>query len=79
MGSTAVYTHNYGCEPGAHLSFNELLRAADDVGMLVALSQPHAGHYQWKAKDAEKANGYARDAAFYARMAGNHPAVVMYS
>ncbi len=44
FGINFVYTHNYGCEPGAHLSFAEILRAADDVGMLVALSQPHFSH-----------------------------------
>ncbi len=37
FGINFVYTHNYGCEPGSHLSFEEILRAADDVGMLVAL------------------------------------------
>ena len=79
FGVNTVYTHNYGCEPGSHLSFNEFLRAADDVGMLVALSQPHCQHYRWDRPDAEKTNGYARHAAFYARVAGNHPAVVMYS
>ena len=47
FGINFVYTHNYGCEPGAHLSFAEILRAADDVGMLVALSQPHFGQYDW--------------------------------
>ena len=41
FGINFVYTHNYGCEPGSHLSFAEILRAADDTGMLVALSQPH--------------------------------------
>jgi beta-galactosidase len=79
FGVNTVYTHNYGCVPGSHLSFNEFLRAADDVGMLVALSQPHCQHYKWDASDAEKTNGYARHAAFYVRMAGNHPSVVMYS
>ncbi|MFW6107358.1 MAG: hypothetical protein ACOC8A_01565 [bacterium] len=78
-GINAVYTHNYGCEPGAHLSFAEILRAADDVGMLLALSQPHFGHYKWDAADADRANGYARHAAFYVRVAGSHPSVVMYS
>ena len=79
FGVNTVYTHNYGCPPGAHLSFNEFLRAADDVGMLVALSQPHCQHYKWTAPDAEKTNGYAQHAAFYARVAGSHPSVVMYS
>ena len=79
FGINFVYGHNYGCQPGAHLSFEEVLRAADDVGMLVALSQPHFGHYDWKAADAEKANGYARHAAFYVRVAQNHPSVVAYA
>ena len=78
-GINAVYTHNYGCEPGTHLSFAEILRAADDVGMLVSLSQPHFGQYKWDAKDADLTNGYARHAAFYVRVAGSHPSVVMYS
>src|SRR5207249_4441902 len=59
IGINFVYTHNYGCEPGSHLSFEEVLRAADDVGMLVALSQPHFSHYDWKSPDADQTNGYA--------------------
>jgi hypothetical protein len=79
FGINFVYTHNYGCEPGSHVSFAEVLRAADDVGMLVAFSQPHFSHYDWKAADADRSNGYARHAAFYVRAAQNHPAVVAYS
>jgi beta-galactosidase/beta-glucuronidase len=79
FGINFVYTHNYGCEPGTHLSFAEILRAADDVGMLVSFSQPHFGQYDWKALGAEANNLYARHAEFYVRAAQNHPAVVMYS
>ncbi len=79
FGVNFVYTHNYGCSPGAHLSFSELLRAADDEGMLVAMSQPHFGQYKWESPDAERTNGYARHAEFYVRVAGNHPSVVFYS
>jgi beta-galactosidase len=79
FGINFVYTHNYGCEPGSHVSFAEVLRAADDVGMLVAFSQPHFSHYDWKAADADNSNGYARHAAFYVRAAQNHPSVVAYS
>ena len=79
FGINFVYTHNYGCEPGAHLSFAEILRAADDVGMLVAFSQPHFGHYDWDRPDADQSNGYARHAECYVRMAQNHPSVVFYS
>lgn len=79
FGINFVYTHNYGCEPGAHLGFGAILRAADDVGMLVALSQPHFSAYDWKAPGADRDNGYARHAAAYVRTAGNHPSVVCYA
>lgn len=79
FGINFVYTHNYDCQPGAHLSFAEILRAADDTGMLVALTQPHFSHYDWSTPDAERTNGYARHAEFYAHVAGNHPSVVMYA
>ena len=79
FGINFVYTHNYGCEPGTHLSFEEILRAADDVGMLVSFSQPHFGQYDWQAADAEKRSGYAKHAEFYVGVAGSHPSVVMCS
>ncbi|UCG47821.1 MAG: hypothetical protein JSU94_20380 [Phycisphaerales bacterium] len=79
FGINFVYTHNYGCEPGSHLSFAEVLRAADEAGMLVSFSQPHFSHYDWQAPDANENNGYARHAEFYVRAAQNHPSVVMYS
>ena len=79
IGINFVYTHNYGCEPGSHLGFEEILRAADDVGMLVALSQPHFSHYDWKSPAADETNGYARHAEFYVRVAQNHPSVVAYA
>jgi hypothetical protein len=79
FGINFVYTHNYGCEPGSHVSFGEILKAADDVGMLVAFSQPHFAHYDWQAPDADRANSYARHAAFYVRVAQDHPSVVAYA
>ena len=79
FGVNFVYTHNYGCEPGTHLSFTEVLKAADDEGVLVSFSQPHFGQYDWKGPDADRTNGYATHAAFYVRAAQNHPAVVFYS
>jgi hypothetical protein len=79
FGINFVYTHNYGCEPGSHLGFAEILRAADDAGVLVAFSQPHFSHYDWKGSDADRENGYRSHAAFYARAAGNHPSVVFYA
>jgi hypothetical protein len=79
FGINFVYTHNYGCQPGSHISFAEILRAADDIGMLVGFSQPHFGHYDWKMTNADRANGYARHAEFYVRAAQNHPSVVAYA
>jgi uncharacterized membrane protein len=79
FGINFVYTHNYDCMPGSHLSFAEILRAADDIGMLVAVSQPHFQHYDWEQPDADQNNGYARHAEFYVRVSQNHPAVVAYA
>lgn len=79
FGINFVYTHNYGCEPGAHLSFAAILRAADDTGMLLALSQPHFSAYDWDAADADTSNGYAAHARWYAEVAGSHPSVVAYA
>ena len=56
----------------------EILQAADDVGMLVGLSQPHFSLYNWKSEDAERTNGYAPLAEFYVRVAQNHPSVIFY-
>jgi len=79
FGINFVYTHNYGCEPGTHISFAEILKAADDEGMLISLSQPHFGQYEWTAEDADKKNGYAHHAGFYTSVAQNHPSVVFFS
>lgn len=79
LGINFVYTHNYDCLPGSHLSFAEILRAADETGMLVSFSMPHFSHYSWEATDADRDNGYARHAEFYVRAAQNHPSVVAYS
>jgi beta-galactosidase len=81
-GINFVYTHNYSCAPGSHSSFNEILRAADDVGMLVSFSQPHFGEYRelWKLPpENDPKSAYARHAEFYVRVAQNHPSVVFYS
>jgi hypothetical protein len=79
FGINFVYGGNYGCEPGTHISFAEILKAADDVGMLVSLSQPHFNQYDWEAPNADRENGYARHAEFYVRVAQNHPSVVAYA
>ncbi|MDB5331040.1 MAG: Beta-galactosidase [Phycisphaerales bacterium] len=79
FGVNLVYTHNYGCIPGTNLGFTEILRAADDAGMLVSFSMPHVDSYDWKKPGDQAARDYARHAEFYVRAAQNHPAVVMYA
>ena len=79
VGLNFVYAHNYSCEPGTHMSFDEVLRAADDVGILVAITQPHFSRYKWDSPDADQKNGYAPLAEFYVRVSQNHPSVVFYS
>ncbi|HTL57190.1 MAG TPA: glycoside hydrolase family 2 TIM barrel-domain containing protein [Candidatus Limnocylindrales bacterium] len=79
LGINFIYTHNYDCLPGSHLGFEEILRAADDVGMLVAFTQPHFSHYDWRGADADKTNGYFPHASFYVSVAQNHPSVILYS
>jgi len=78
LGFNIVYGHNYGCSPGSHVSHAEVLRAADDTGMLFSFSLPHMNDYDWKEKN-EKTNGYERQLEWYVRRAQNHPSVVMYS
>ena len=82
IGINFVFTANFNNLPGAVISPAEVLRAADDVGMLMAFTQPHMGGYDtdWtKPADQDLQSDYARHAAFYVRMAENHPAVVFYS
>jgi beta-galactosidase len=79
IGINAVNTAQFGCQPGSHLAYSEILRAADDVGMLIAYCMPHEGHYRWDAPDAAETNGYARHAEYYVRVVQNHPSVVLYA
>jgi len=79
VGINFVAAGGFGCQPGAHMSFDGVLRAADDTGTLVALTQPHFSAYDWDVPDADESNGYAEHAEFYTRVAGNHPSVVFYA
>ncbi|MCL2744908.1 MAG: hypothetical protein FWE67_13770, partial [Planctomycetaceae bacterium] len=80
FGVNFVYTHNYDCNPGSFISFAEILRAADDVGMLVSFAQPHFGHFEWDNLAGTPApNGYERIASFLVKEAQNHPSVIFYS
>ncbi len=78
-GYDAAYTHNYDCRPGSHIAFEEILRAADDVGMILSFSLPHMRDYDWSGEQPEKRSGYERHLEWYVKCAQNHPSVVMYS
>ncbi len=78
-GYNAAYTHNYDCRAGSHLAFAEILRAADDEGILLSFSLPHNLDYDWEGEEPEKHNGYERHLEWYVSCAQNHPSVVMYS
>lgn len=78
LGFNYVYGHNYGFQPGSHVSYKQILKAADDTGMLFGYSLPNMSHYDWRQHN-EKTNGYERDLAWCVRRAENHPSVVMYA
>ncbi len=78
-GCDAAYTHNYDCRPGSHLAFEDILKAADDVGIMLGFSLPHFRDYDWSGEEPEKRNGYERHLEWYMQQAQNHPSVVMYS
>jgi len=79
MGINFCACGGFGAAPGDNTSFEGVLRAADDVGTLIALTQPHFRQYDWDDPDAESTNGYAEHAEFYTHVAGNHPSVVFYA
>ncbi|MCK4375454.1 MAG: hypothetical protein KAX19_09000, partial [Candidatus Brocadiae bacterium] len=62
IGINFVAVGGFGCQPGAHSRLDGVLRATDEAGTLVALTQPHLGHYDWDAPDADRTNGYAEHA-----------------
>ncbi len=78
-GYDAAYAHNYDCRPGSHLAFEAILRAADDVGLLLSFALPHSRDYDWEGEEPEKHNSYERHLEWYVSCAQNHPSVVMYS
>ena len=79
FGINFVYTHNYDCEPGSHLELRgnpaRRRRRGDARRAVAAAFQP----LRLEGARRRRNNGYARHAAFYARVAQNHPSVVIYS
>ena len=81
-GMNTIYGHNYGCGVGTNLAYEEMLHAADDVGMLVVYALPGYQKYGWtmamREKSPEKTSGYSDDLEHFIHEAQNHPSVVMY-
>jgi hypothetical protein len=78
FGVNYVNAEDYSCAPGSTLSLTEILRAADDCGILFGLTMPEFGNYDWNSPDADATNGYAKLAACWVRVAEDHPSVVFY-
>ena len=74
LGINFVYTHNYGCEPGTHLGFAEMLQAADDMGMLVRSLAAAFRPVRLAGARCRGENGYAR-ARGVLRPRGRKPSV----
>jgi len=78
-GFNLVYSHNYDCLPGSNLSYEDTLRAADDVGVLFAFALPnYANNYTRDPKHNMDAL-FASHVDYYTRQTFNHPAVVLYA
>ena len=83
-GYNLLYTHNYAPDPGVTVGFGEILRAADDTGMLVSFAVPGTYTYKgfpWpynKITPESLTNGYPQHLEYYVRSAQNHPAVVVW-
>jgi beta-galactosidase len=63
-GFNFIYAHNYDAHPGSNLSYEETMRAADDVGILFSFTMgiTDPAHTEW-----------------FVRQASGHPSVVMYA
>ncbi|MGD0090355.1 MAG: hypothetical protein ABSE73_10595 [Planctomycetota bacterium] len=63
-GFNLVYAHNYDANPGSNLSYEETLRAADDVGILFSFTMGIADPAHTE---------------YFVRQAAPHPSVVFYA
>ena len=80
LGFNFAILGNYGVDPGETMTFEDLLRAADDSGFLLSFSAPHplrslAG---WDSKRGMSEEWKAL-ADYCVRCAQNHPSVLAYA
>ena len=83
-GFNLVYSHHYNSLPGSHLAYEDILRAADDTGMLISFALPNSwANYRDTDKKTSKffikEPAYANHVEYYVGQAVNHPAVVLYA
>ena len=79
FGFNSLITHNYGYVPGETGYLDSLYRAADNSGILVALSLPNGSDYDWQLKDAEVRARYERLVSYLVKRYKNHPSIVLYA
>ncbi|MDA3960934.1 MAG: beta galactosidase jelly roll domain-containing protein [Planctomycetota bacterium] len=79
MGFNAFITHNYNFRPGTVSEMDAFYRAADEEGMLIACSLPHAGTFAWKLDDPVVRARYTSTTEWIIDRVGHHPAIVLYT
>ncbi len=80
LGFNFAILGNYGFDPGETMTFEDLLRAADDAGFMISFSTPHplrslAGYDTKRGLSDE----WKTLAEYCVRKAQNHPSVLAYA
>jgi hypothetical protein len=71
--------NNYHFRTGGVNYFGDLLRAADEEGMLLSVSMPHVSDFGWNLEPEHRRESYERIAGWIVRQARHHPSVVLYA
>jgi hypothetical protein len=71
--------HNYSFGPGEVSYFLDMIRAADEEGMLLSFSLPHVKDYGWSLEDAARLASYRAVTAWCIGQVRHHPSVVLYA
>ncbi|HEX2948413.1 MAG TPA: hypothetical protein VHV83_02395, partial [Armatimonadota bacterium] len=80
LGFNFAILSNYGLAPGENMSFEDLLRAADDEGFLLSFSAPHPMHSLAGNGTKQGLTDEWRALADYCvKQVGNHPSVLAYA
>ncbi|KPK65870.1 MAG: hypothetical protein AMK73_01720 [Planctomycetes bacterium SM23_32] len=70
---------NYHFRTGGVNYFADLLRAADEEGMLLSFSMPHVSDFGWNLEPEHRRESYERIAGWIVRQVRHHPSVVLYA